>query len=375
MKNIVLIDHEPFTRRRKELFYIDEFIRAGFNVQVWDLSRLISPGMKLADELEEEYAIKCSQLEDVEDLLQKSDINNTVFILEIYVCWENRKILKLLSDYHCYSVKIEFYGNIIPISRWENNFSRIVSMEFYPILKNLMLKFLFYYYNYTNKINIHKKVFSSFGLGFFTDRINHPDYEKYREITKKQPEKKGRYIVFLDNYFPLHPDFKYFRSVFFTLEDAEAYQASLRRFFSFLEMKYDEPVIIAAHPKADYKGNEFGNRKIIKYKTAELVAAADLVVCHASNSISYVVLADKPLVIISTNGYESYRLSRLYLRKVAETLGKEVYNLDQIRDFSVCKIEKIQKDIRRKYIYAYLTSSESENKKNVDILAEKFVKL
>ena len=51
----------------------------------------------------------------------------------------------------------------------------------------------------------------------------------------------------------------------------------MRRYFDYLEEKYGMPVVIAAHPKSDYSGGEFGNRSIIKYKTDDLVFNARMV--------------------------------------------------------------------------------------------------
>ena len=57
-KNIVLIDHEPYSTRRRKLFYIDELISAGYNVAVWDVSQFVFPGMKVTDEITENYLKK-----------------------------------------------------------------------------------------------------------------------------------------------------------------------------------------------------------------------------------------------------------------------------------------------------------------------------
>ena len=38
MKKIILIDHEPYTIHRGNIFYIDHLISCGFEVEVWDIS-------------------------------------------------------------------------------------------------------------------------------------------------------------------------------------------------------------------------------------------------------------------------------------------------------------------------------------------------
>ena len=52
LKKIIIICHEPLTIRIRSNFYIEEYINTGFNVEYWDLSQAIYPGIKLADQLE-----------------------------------------------------------------------------------------------------------------------------------------------------------------------------------------------------------------------------------------------------------------------------------------------------------------------------------
>lgn len=58
MNDIVLVDHELFTKRRKEIFMIDKFINAGYNVEVWDISNIVYPGISYSDEQNEHYVKK-----------------------------------------------------------------------------------------------------------------------------------------------------------------------------------------------------------------------------------------------------------------------------------------------------------------------------
>ena len=52
-------------------------------------------------------------------------------------------------------------------------------------------------------------------------------------------------------------------------------------------------VIIAAHPKSDYKINPFEGREIYKYKTNELVKNSTFTMAHMSSSINFSVLHNK----------------------------------------------------------------------------------
>ena len=55
------------------------------------------------------------------------------------------------------------------------------------------------------------------------------------------------------------------------------------------------------------------------------------------------------------------------MKLLAKTLDKKIYNIDK-DNLQLIKIEKIDPNIRRKYIYTYLTSLETKDKTNFDIL-------
>ena len=48
-------------------------------------------------------------------------------------------------------------------------------------------------------------------------------------------------------------------------------------------------VVIAAHPKVEYKSNKF-NRKIYFNKTLQLIKNSNLVLAHMSTAINYAVI-------------------------------------------------------------------------------------
>ena len=83
--------------------------------------------------------------------------------------------------------------------------------------------------------------------------------------------------------------------------DPERYFSSLNVYFARLEAVLGIRVVIAAHPKANYQATRFDGRTIIAGRTPELVRDADLVISHHSTSISYAVLAEKPIVFVYTS--------------------------------------------------------------------------
>ena len=113
LKKIRIICHEPLTIRIRSNFYIEEYINAGFNVEYWDLSQAIYPGIKLADQLEVSYVKKINDLDSLKRILDVEDIVNSIFIVEVNYSWNNRFLFKVLSDKQCYMVRIDMYGNTV----------------------------------------------------------------------------------------------------------------------------------------------------------------------------------------------------------------------------------------------------------------------
>ena len=105
---------------------------------------------------------------------------------------------------------------------------------------------------------------------------------------------RNKYVVFLDVFLPYHPDTPLMNLPL--IEYPDIYFSEMNSFFDLIEDKYNLEVVIAAHPSANYIGNEFNDRKIIENRTRELVRSSEFVLSHHSNSISYAILYNKDIV-------------------------------------------------------------------------------
>lgn len=367
MRDIIIIGHEPLTKKNKSCFFINEYIDKGLSVEYWDASVLFYPGMYLNDEIQESYIKKFDTLQLIENQLKCINVSKFIFIIEVNENWDNRRFFKLLNKYNCYTIYIDMYGNsILPIPLHDRIY-KLFTKNFFTSLNNLLKRIIYKLYKKYFHIKSFQKVFTSSEIIYHTDKINHPDYEEFKklEINKTNIFLQNQYIVFIDTYYPYHPDLKHIYKI--KESDGRKYQQTINSLFTFLEKKYKIPVIIAAHPKAEYNGDEFDGRKIIKYKTNELIFSSKIVILHASNAISYVVLGNKSPVFITTDDYNSSPILSKRIKALANILGKEVYNIDTC-NFQLIKISKIKNYYRYGYIYNYLTSKETEDKRNIDIL-------
>lgn len=370
MKDIIIISHEPLTINLKRLFYIDDYIREGFNVEYWDLSVIIYGKLDLEDKLDELYIRKFLSFESWQLELRKINIMSTIFIVEVVNVWKNRIIFKTLSDINAFIVRIDQYGNTALAMSKYDILEKLLNLKNIPklITNKISSK---RYNSYKRKYNIqnYNLYFGSSSLGnIVTNYINHPDYEQYL-VKKDGIEVVKPFILFIDNYFPLHPDFEIFYGV--KLDGADQYQKSLCLYFDYLESKYGIPIVIAAHPKANYCRETFDGRQIVKYRTVELVIQSSYVIMHASNSISFVLLANKPLLMITTNGYKAVSFLYLRLKQLARLVSCQILNIDE-QEYNKVNFNTVDRISRDEYIYTYLTKEDIKGKHNIDIIIDVF---
>lgn len=372
MKKVIVLDHEPWTLQRKRMIY-DLFASAGIRIEVLDLSQWLYEGYSIPDELkDEDYLRRIHSREEFDRLLDEEDPENTIIVNQVYRVWQNRAVYHDVAKRNFKTIFIDFYANSRLrdsgakdshniINRIRDAYLNIVTTKHPTLAERLGMKLYFRHHG----IKAFDHGFSSNSLTKGMHGFNHPDYEKFR-FQQHRNIVEGRYIVFCDTYFPLHSDLKVLLKEK-KAPSAEVYQNLMKRLFDATEEKYGVPVVIAAHPKSDYRGDEFGNRKIIKYNTDNLVYYADKVIIHICNSISYSILCDKPIAFVTTDDYLDFGSQANIVRQWERGLGLKSQNLNSIAPEEV-KFMKVDPAVREQYIYSYLTSKETENTPNAETI-------
>ena len=349
----------PLVKRLKEAFLIDDFIDAGYSIEYWDLSKIYKPKVTLPDIIEESYIYRFNQLSEVRNSLSNLDVKQSVFIIQFDKCYSCSDLFILLSRFNCTTIRINIYPRTIqkvPINMQTWRFL-IFSVSFYKLLLKYFRTILF------SIFETNKKIFDYYFAcnSSATHRINAPDYDNYQKIRRNKPRRliEEDYILFIDIYFPLHGETTERYSN--RNEISKKYQKHMSRFFNWMEKNYKKPVVIAAHPSSDYRNKEFGNRKIIKNKTALLVRDASLVITHASTSHIYAVLFNKPIVFIKTKEM-SFKINIL-----ARHFNKKAYDIYSV-NYSHMDFSPINEELRVNYIYSELTSHSTKHKNNSEII-------
>lgn len=362
MKKIIILEHEPLSDRLYRIWMLDEFKKRNISYEYWDLSVLCNhPLSKSALSINDEGVVKLNTIELFLSHLNRVNINETVFIVEIFQRWSNYKIFKILSRKKCFCIKIDLYANTTIPEPFRDKFKKL----FYNwnLFTSLYARSFVIYSRIVN-IKPIRDIFSSSQISNRSIDINHPDYEEfngdYEDIGITE-----EFALFIDEYYPLHPDLPYCYNLYDI--DVEHYRKLMQSFFLFVEKKYKLKIVVAAHPKAGYKGNEFGDRLIMKGKTCALVKASKFIIMHESNSLSFIALADKPFAMVYPDSYKTSPKLYNYFLSLAKYYRKPTYNLDR-DDWNFVKFDKLDSEFRKMYIYSFLTSNKSSNKKNIDIV-------
>ena len=373
MKKIVIIDHEPLTPRRRQIFRIDALREAGHEVEFWDCSRFFYPGMCLCDEIADfEGRLRLDSLEAVAREIDRAGTDAAVYVVEAFDVWENRAFFRLLSDKGCFRVRLELFATAtlpeVPV--WEK-LEGASPVKLARAVATRLKRRRYEAYKSRRGIRPYDLLVTSGNLPGCDVRINHPDWELYRSVRKGERLLPYRYAVFLDEFFPLHPDLLHFSRNY--KADPEAYHRAMNAFFDRYEKRTGLRVVIAAHPKSDYGEGTFGERPILKYRTVELVRDAEAVFMHSSASLTFALLFDKPLALLRTAGYR--RTFSLYtnLKRIARLTGLPVCDIERER-VPVVPI-RIPAPVRERYVYDYLTAPGIEEKRTADILCETFARL
>lgn len=375
MKKIIIIDHEQLTIRRKDLFKLDELRSAGFDVEFWDVSILISD-MIICDQIDDEGLYKIKTTEEFNDKLSGENIANCLFVVEIGYDWSNRKLINILRQHNCFCIKLELYAS--------NNFKATLIRKLLSLSIPLIWSFLecrikiqsFKIYCKLNSMPPELDyIITSNSISRVDTLINHPDWERAQSIKERSeiiPSKP--YVVYLDDFYPLHPDFQK-NGLVGKLGDATLHHNNFNNLFSMIERDLKLDVIIAAHPKAYYTPDTFQNRPIIKYKTEELVKYSEGVISLCSTSIAYALIFNKKILMARDKEALKDRSGSCFQLKIADSFNLCVYDIEKIEKITDNMFKFVDQEIVDNYIHSFITSPKTKDITTTEILIDTFNKL
>lgn len=196
--------------------------------------------------------------------------------------------------------------------------------------------------------------------------IHHVKYDNYLDVLNEKPIVDNRYAVFLDSNLP------YLNDIIILLGEEsvnpEKYYRLLNEFFDYIEKRFNLEVIIAPHPQANYSNDLFNRRKIIKYKTSNLIHNSEFVITHDTTSNMNAILSNKPMIFVYYNemlnkGTNQWALATMEYSKI---LNAPLIDLENDLNFKPTVDNKAYKRFKDKYI----VNNRKKDKSNEEIIIE-----
>lgn len=368
---LIIFSWHAFDPRVNLLFNLEYLVLNNVSVEYWDTYKLTHVKGPNPQYIEGIKRIEVKNIEDLSDKLQSVDAERTLILSNINYCSSTYSIYRLLSKYNC---RIAYCIS-----------GQLPSMYRNPL--RIFLGNLIYYYLDPRraKANFHRWILhtSKFKPADYildTCKLSTCDYKKGTntryikinsndfQIAKKRKNMvvDGKYIVFIDQCLPNHPDLSL---IGLKEMDKDKYYTRLNELFDSIEKRYDCDVVIAAHPvSTDYKTqNPFNGRKCYWGCTDSLVYYSSGVITHYSTANSFIALYNKPAIIAVSDEMKllrkaAYRISIAF----HEQLGWPIYNIDD--SVCDCHFDSVDEKKYNEYKYNYLTNKDSEEYSNGMIL-------
>jgi hypothetical protein len=343
IKHIVYLIEYPFNRRDYDRYGFELLKANGFDIEVWDFTPFLKPQVNNKDIVPDPINFdRHSQFNSMKEACTalKSLHSGTMIICLITLNVSSNPLFRAMTE-SCLPYCI-LIGSRYPLrtrGRKEFHFKEKL-LELSPgkvgnkIYNSIPLRYL--------KLQSASFALVTGGMGTLgSNRMIGPgtevihahsfDYDIFLNHKDNNAAEVKNLAVFLDEYLPFHPDYKYHGMKRFST--AEAYYAPLCNYFSYLESECNLEVVIAAHPRSQYDNPDyFAGRHVMTGRTAELVKQSKLVLLHSSTAVNYAVLFKKPLVFLTSDSLNTSGL-REYIFRMASLFGKKPININREADY------------------------------------------
>lgn len=387
-KHLVFFAKKGFLSKHyyKELG-IDLFLEQGFEVEFWDFSHVLMPWAAsygeedMPDQVRFEGKRVFKDAEEIKGSIHELDRQTAVINL-IRLNAKTKFIYRALTEADIfYMVRYtKAYPHAPSLLRSRNLWDRPIQRWLREAMRTIGLPFLEAYLRWKVKPadlalceSLYARELLGRHLGTSTHILwGHSDsYDMYMKV-KEAPGVSGierDYIVFIDQYIPFHLDTLARKMTPCTT--AEEYYPRLVAFFEQVEAVSGHPVVIAAHPKANYEKHPdyFGGRQVIRGKTPLLIRDAKFVLSHASTALNFVVLFQKPVVLITTNALDESPHG-VQTRYIGTLLDEPVVNIDEPVALDLDEMISFSKAAYQKYRVNYIKGPGASDASNIQILIE-----
>ena len=203
MRKLIILEHEPLSRRLYDMWCIDKLSKY-LELEYWDISQVLYPGIIIPSIIESEYVKKYVERDKLVSAIKNTDSDGVIIALEVMFLYKNRFVFELLKKLNFLCIRIDFYANTaIQVKRRRSLLSYFSIKKVFTYIENFLMSKRYkalYKYSFSSSVAANPDFY-----------INHPDYERFMNEDKISLV-SNEYILFIDTYYPYHPDIKYYNN-------------------------------------------------------------------------------------------------------------------------------------------------------------------
>jgi hypothetical protein len=378
IKRIIFIIQSPFCLRDYKRFGIELLQRNGFEVEVWDtgsallpdvFSKYIPPkrfyynGLKIFNDKMKLYN-RLAELKNKDFVVNLINYNfNFLTFYKILSRSKANYAISIINSLPRYGDSTEDRKLNVYFKKFKKLFPPTPQKFFRIVFPRLPLRLFgikparlifaggerpLLYHHHHYRRDAYAEVLWGHAL----------DYDLY--LNEKEPSSEStNTAIFLDAGGHQHPDDIFSGQK--PLVSQDKYFFSLNNFFKLVEDQLGLEVIIAPHPKVNYKVDYFQGRRKISGQTASLIKESKLVLSHGSTATSLANLFYKPMIFLTSSEMDKRKDVADAIRTMANWFDKKPIFIDG--DLNIdWKFElTVSKRHYESYRKAYIKTDHSED--------------
>lgn len=377
MKKTVLIIHPSrFNPERFEKYELQNFINKNFEIIVHDLTELLYPKIELKFKSNKNDNYKSLNIKSYKLWKNELDKINSkygfVLILNFthqHISINNIKLYKVLSDNLDKSryVNVFFSNPGVFNSYYELSFGfysfskrlkHIITQNLINITKGLIVKYAGLKSNVIvlgsksdkNKFLFKKRKLIIEGHSW--------DFSNFNDNYNNDIRMSDTHVLLIDGAGPKFKNDDLYLNKNSAITSDKWYP-NQNRLFDTIESVYKKKVIIKSHYSVRHEKNPryFGYRNVFHSNLIDLICNSCFIISRYSTAISYGLLFNKPIILITSNEIkQNLNLRYEQQQKLANYLNCPLINIDDVKQFKKAEnITSTEKEIKDKFLENFCT--------------------
>lgn len=167
---------------------------------------------------------------------------------------------------------------------------------------------------------------------------------------------KKKYIIYVDENILFSRDQFLFNKKYKKTSNPNKFLNDLLNFFSLIEKKFNQKIIICCSNRHKYEKNIFGKRKIVYGKTLDFISKSKLVLGHRSDALYQAIFSQTPVMLLKHKTFSFMRNIYIFSKSINHFNKKSEYIEDYLSGKSFLDLS-IDREYYKKLLKNYFLSS------------------